>query len=129
MTEPQPDPLAVFLTVAECHILEAAKTSTEGAAESLIASGTFYAPRLFAVVKKVLVQHQPGRIVVLGALCPRHENHRHFSITSLEAADVVACQECTATVHDSCAGCGPQVRLDSCPERTAITSELLGKGE
>lgn len=128
MTETQPEDLVGFLAAAEYVILQAPK-GTEGASESLIAAGCWAAPRLFAAVQKVLAQHQPGRVLILGALCPRHEDYRYFSITSTEAANVGACQECTATVHDSCAGCGPQVRLDSCPERTAITSELLGKGE
>ena len=80
-------------------------------------------------LEAVLAQHQPGRIVVLGALCPKHENHRHFSITSTEAASVMDCRECAATVYDSCAGCGPQVRLDSCPVRSAISASLLGQGD
>jgi hypothetical protein len=84
-------------------------------------------PRLLAAVEAVLEQHRPGRIGILGALCPRHENHRHFSITSMEATDVVACQDCSATVYDSCTGCGPQMRLDSCPARTAISRALLGE--
>jgi hypothetical protein len=82
-------------------------------------------PRLLTAVEAVLAQHQPGRIVILGALCPRHENHRHFSITSLEAADVVACEECAATVYDSCAGCGPQISLDLCPTRAVIATAVL----
>lgn len=86
-------------------------------------------PRLSAAVEAVLKPHQPGPVVILGALCPRHENHRYFSITAVEAADVAACQECGATVYDSCTGCGPQVRLDSCPVRAAISGELLSKGE
>jgi hypothetical protein len=80
-----------------------------------------------AALEKVLAQHQPGPFVILGALCPRHETHRHFSITSAEAAGIVACQECKATVYNSCAGCGPRVRLDSCPERAAIKAGLLGE--
>lgn len=83
-------------------------------------------PRLLAALDAVLAQHQPGRIVILGALCPRHEAHRHFSITGTEAADIVACQDCPATVYGSCAGCGPQVRLDLCPVRAAIAAALLG---
>lgn len=68
--------------------------------------------------------HQPGRNVVLGDVCRRHENHPYFSITALEAADVRACPDCTATVYVSCAGCGPQVSLDACPVRQAIAREL-----
>ena len=80
-------------------------------------------------VEAVLAQHQPGRVVVLGALCSRHEAHRHFSITSTEAADVTACQDCAATVYVYCTGCGPSASLDSCPARTAISRELPREGK
>jgi len=83
--------------------------------------------RLVAAVDAILAQHQPGPVVVLGALCPRHEAHRHFSITSAEVADVTACPDCPATVYVSCAGCGRPVRLDSCPARSAITRALTGE--
>lgn len=85
-------------------------------------------PRLLAAVEAVLKPHQRGPIVILGALCPRHENHRYFSITAVEAADVIACPECTATVRDSCAYCGPQVPREACPVRAAISRALLGEG-
>lgn len=84
-------------------------------------------PVLVAAVEAVLKDHQPGRVTVLGSLCERHENHRHFSITATEAADVRACQACAATVYDSCTGCGPQVPVDRCPARNAITRALLGE--
>jgi hypothetical protein len=84
-------------------------------------------PRLLAAVEAVLAVHQAGRFVVLGSLCAHHESHRFFSITSTEAASVRACQNCTATVYCSCAGCGPQVGLDLCPVRQAITRALLGR--
>ena len=128
MTDTQPEALAAFLAGAEYHIRYAGEIP-EGASESLRSTAGFYAPRLFAAVQKALAQHRPGRLVILGALCSRHENHRHFSITSTEAADVTACPDCPATVYDSCAGCGPHVSLDSCPVRTALTRELLGEGE
>ena len=75
----------------------------------------------------VLDQHRPGRIAILGSLCGSHESHRFFSITHIEAADVAACPDCTATVFDSCAGCGTSVRLDQCPARAAISRALLGE--
>ena len=84
---------------------------------------------LLKAVEAVLKPHQRGPVVILGALCPRHENHRYFSITAVEAADVIACPECTATVRDSCAYCGPQVPWDACPVRTAVSRALLGEGE
>ena len=83
-------------------------------------------PRLLAALEAVLAQHQPGRIAVLGALCSRHKDHRYFSITSVEAAGVTACPDCTATVYDSCTGCGSPVPMDSCPARAAIIRELPG---
>lgn len=83
--------------------------------------------RLVAALEAVLKQHQRGRVVIVGALCPRHESHRHFSITGSEAADVAACPECAAMVYNSCTGCGPQVPLDSCPAVRAISAALLGE--
>ncbi len=84
-------------------------------------------PRLVAAAEAVLARHGPGRITILGKLCERHESHRFFSITRTEAAGVEACPDCPASVYVSCAGCGPQVRLDSCPDRAAITSALTGE--
>jgi hypothetical protein len=84
-------------------------------------------PRLLAAVEAVLAPHQPGRIVVFGSLCSRHEAHRYFSITAVEAASVRDCPECTATVYPSCTGCGPQVSAERCPIRHAITRALTGE--
>ena len=84
-------------------------------------------PRLLAAVEAVLAPHQPGCAVILGALCPRHEAHRFFSVTADEAADVAACPDCTATVYVSCAGCAGRIPLDSCPGRRVITAELTGE--
>ena len=84
-------------------------------------------PALLAAVEAVLAHHQPGRVLITGALCPRHENHRRFSITGTEAASVRDCPDCAAAVWTSCAGCGPQMPLDSCPARTAISAALLGE--
>jgi hypothetical protein len=36
-------------------------------------------PRLVAAVEAALAPHQPGRVVIFGATCKRHEAHRHFS--------------------------------------------------
>jgi len=79
---------------------------------------------LVMAIEDVLKPHQPGRVTILGALCKHHENHRHFSITSTEADGVRACPDCTATVYNSCTGCGPQVNVDACPVRTVITRAL-----
>jgi hypothetical protein len=93
-------------------------------------SGAGYADeaRLVAAVEKVLEPHRPGRVTILGALCGRHENHRHFSITRTEAEGIRSCPDCKATVYTSCAGCGPQVSAEECRVRAAITAELT-KGE
>jgi hypothetical protein len=83
--------------------------------------------RMADALDAILKQHQPGRIVLFGSLCERHESHRYFSITATEAADVQACPDCSATVCNSCTGCGPSVSIDSCPARNAITSALTGE--
>jgi hypothetical protein len=83
-------------------------------------------PLLLGAVEAVLKLHQPGRIMIFGYTCERHEAHRFFSITATEADDVRACPDCKATVYNSCTGCGPQVSVDACPVREAITSALTG---
>ena len=129
MTEPQPLDLTAFLATAEHAILQAPHGSDHEASEALISAGCYYAPRLLAAVEAVLAQHQPGRVLITGALCPRHENHRHFSITGTEAASVRDCPDCAASVWTSCAGCPPQMPLDSCPVRSAISAALMDEGE
>lgn len=86
-------------------------------------------PRLVAALEAVLANHQPGRIAILGSLCKRHENHRHFSITRTEADDVRACPDCAASVYTSCTGCNPQVSIETCPDRLAITRALNGDAD
>ncbi len=86
-------------------------------------------PRLLAALDAVLKPHQPGRFVVFGSVCKRHENHPHFSITAAEAAHVQDCQDCTATVYRSCAGCGSQVPVEQCPVRNAIATAMSGEAE
>jgi len=125
MPESIPDPVAAALDEIRGRGYHNGETGAM--AHRLSDAAVIDVPRLLAALDGVLAQHQRGRIVILGALCSRHEAHRHFSITSVEAASVVACQECAATVYDSCTGCGPQVRLDSCPARTAISAALLGE--
>jgi hypothetical protein len=121
MPEITPDP-------ARAYIAEVREDLRSGYSEKAVDRiREQHLPALLAMVEAVLAQHQPGRIAVLGALCPRHKDHRYFSITSLEAAGVTACPDCTATVYDSCAGCGMPVPIDSCPTRTAISRELPGE--
>jgi hypothetical protein len=121
VAEITPDPVAVYLAV----VREDLRSGYSEAAADRIREQ--HLPALLAAVEAVLAQHQPGRIAVLGVLCSRHKDHRYFSITSVEAAGVTACPDCTATVYDSCTGCGLPVPMDSCPTRTAISRELLGK--
>lgn len=87
--------------------------------------GTSDAPWLLAAVEAALAIHQPGRYVLLGHLCARHENHRLFSITSTEVVDVSACSRCTAGVLRPCTGCGGYTPFEQCPTRQAIGRGLL----
>ena len=84
-------------------------------------------PVLLVMVEAVLSPHQPGRHVIIGDLCERHENHAHFSITAPEAAGVEACEDCAATTYLSCDGCGTHVRMDSCRIRSRIERHLPGE--
>lgn len=100
MPDITPDPVAIYLA----EIREDLRSGySEKALDRIRAQ---HIPALLAAVEAALAQHQPGRVAVLGALCPRHKDHRYFSITSVEAAGVTACPDCTATVYDSCPGCG-----------------------
>jgi hypothetical protein len=85
------------------------------------------AERMADALDAVLERHRPGRYVVLGGTCLVHENHRHFSITAIEAASVDNCQDCEATTYLSCAVCGDHVPLVRCPDRAAITEALTAK--
>lgn len=84
-------------------------------------------PRLVAAVEAVLSLHQPGRRVVFGWCCERHESHLHFSITALEAAGVAACPDCSATVYVSCTGCPASTDIARCKTRAAISAALTGE--
>ena len=120
MADITPDPTRVYIAVVREDLRSG---YSEKAADRIREQ---HIPALLAMVEAVLAQHQPGRVVILGGLCARHESHRHFSITGTEAADVTACPDCTASVYDSCTGCGLPVPMDSCPTRAAITRELPG---
>ena len=108
------------------HVLEPGRDEENAA---FIVTARTAMPRLLAAVERVLELHQPGRVKVFGYTCKRHENHRFFSITRTEADDVRACRDCTATVYSSCTGCGPQVSVDACPVREAVTTALTGDSE
>jgi len=110
----EPRGIGIFSTTADAEFVVTARTAM---------------PRLLVAVERVLELHQPGRVKVFGYTCKRHENHRFFSITRTEADDVRACRDCTATVYSSCTGCGPQVSVDACPVREAITAALTGDSE
>lgn len=118
-----PDPLAAELAairerseVSSCH---------HGRLVTAHAISAHDVPRLLAAVGRVLALHQPGRFVVLGAVCEKHEPYASFSITSTEAQHLKDCPDCPATVSVSCT-CG-YPDLDRCPHRVAITDELLSK--
>lgn len=81
--------------------------------------------RLLAGYYVLLKAHQPGRFVIAGSVCKRHESHPHFSITAAEAADVQACAACKATVYRQCTGCTAPV--DQCAIRSAIAAALAGE--
>ena len=115
MPDTTPDPVSAYL----------ADVRMQADDHHLVPAADVYP--LLAALEAVLEMHRPGRIAVLGSLCKLHESHRYFSITSTEAAGVVACADCTAAVYESCAGCGTQMRLDRCPARAAIARELLSK--
>jgi hypothetical protein len=104
-----------------------AETVLTRADAEFVATARTAMPLLIAAIEKVLDLHQSGCVTILGALCKRHENHRHFSITSIEADDVRACPDCVARVYVSCAGCGQHMSADACPVRLIITRELTGK--
>lgn len=97
------DPVAAFLATAEYAILQAPK-GTEGAGENLISAGTYYTPRLFAAVQKVVALHAPvsrGRVMN----CCR------------------GCEEENGEFHEDCCHEWP------CPTSEAISRALLGEGE
>jgi hypothetical protein len=81
--------------------------------------------RLRGAAERILVLHQPGWTVVLGAVCNDHEAFRHFSITAAEADRCRACPACEATVSVACT-CG-YVDVERCPHRQAIAAGLLSK--
>ena len=129
---PDPSPVPASATLAAirdealCSIAYADDHACPDAGSSCSAHNAL---RLLVAVERVLELHQPGRIKVFGYTCKSHEQHRFFSITSTEAGDVRACGQCTATVYNACTGCGPQVSVDACPVREAITAALTGDSE
>jgi hypothetical protein len=82
-------------------------------------------PRLLAAVEAVLELHQPGPVLLLGALCKNHAEYRFFSIDSTEQERLRACPDCQAVLRIHCT-CGSG-RFDRCRARVAITSALLGE--
>jgi hypothetical protein len=125
-TAPSGDPVAItYLT----SVIEPSSPSLDDVDAAFIISARQAVPRLLAAAQAALEPHRPGRIVIIGDLCNRHEAHRRFSITSTEAAHIVACADCPATAYLSCDGCGIGMPLDRCPARAAITRALLGSEE
>jgi hypothetical protein len=74
-------------------------------------------------LEAVLALHVPGRVMIMGSLCAKHEAHRHFSISITEANDVRDCPDCGAAVLTTCTGCGAV--YGHCPDLRAIRRELL----
>jgi hypothetical protein len=83
-----------------------------------------HAGQLLKALDAVLELHQPGVFAITGSLCKYHENHRYFSITATEAADVRACPDCRATADRSCT-CGGMAY--PCANVRAISRALLGE--
>ena len=140
--EPCGDPVSVTLAEAKriadtlafaCRIPDKVPDFTACGGPAAEAYWAYFTPAritsLLAAIEAVLELHQPGRIKVFGYTCKSHEQHRFFSITSTEAGDVRACGQCTATVYNACTGCGPQVSVDACPVREAVTTALTGDSE
>jgi hypothetical protein len=80
---------------------------------------------LLVAVEAVLELHQPGPVLLLGALCKNHAEYRFFSIDSTEQERLRACPDCQAVLRIHCT-CGSG-RFDRCRARVAITSALLGE--
>lgn len=119
------DPWKMFSVEApDGKLILGAHVDDPAANSSFAAHAREDVPRLLAAVDEVLKPHHPGRIAVIGALCGTHENHRYFSITQPEAAAVIACPDCAATVYASCAECGEGTPFTQCTVRAAITSAL-----
>jgi len=120
---------AAFPEIREDVVLAAAVVANNRLAPSAqrkaAAELAHWAPRLLAAVEAVLDLHQPGPVVVLGALCKEHEAYRHFSITGAEAERARACPDCEAIICASCT-CGHH-DFERCAHRQAITTELLGE--
>jgi len=123
-----PDPASATLTAIRDEALGSiAYAGNHACPDAGSSCSAHNALRLLAAVEAVLKDHQPGRVKVFGYTCKSHEQHRFFSITSTEAGDVRACGQCTATVYNACTGCGPQVSVDACPVREAVTTALTGQ--
>jgi len=137
---PDGDPVSVTLAEAKriadtlafaCRIPDKVPDFTACGGPAAEAYWAYFTPAritsLLAAIEAVLELHQPGRTKVFGYTRKSYEQHRFFSITSTEAGDVRACGQCTATVYNACTGCGPQVSVDACPVREAVTTALTGQ--
>ena len=126
MPDAPADPVAATLADAR-HGFDAALDWRTGPNVGLQQANAERGSALLAAVEAVLAHHQPGRYLLIGLLCGKHEDHRYFSITGNEAQGIRDCPDCTPTVSVSCTGCG--VALDQCPDRKAISAALLGEGD
>lgn len=109
------DPLAAWIA--------AAKLDIEGPHPRPLVAIAARQSALVAALEAVLARHVPGRVMIMGSLCAKHEAHRHFSISITEANDVRDCPDCGAAVLTTCTGCGAV--YGHCPDLRAIRRELL----
>jgi hypothetical protein len=106
MADTDPDPLAGELAaITDRAANELEKWLLNPEPSGGIHMSAHDVPRLLKAVDAVLARHQPGPVLILGALCHQHEDYRYFSITAPEAATIAACPDCAATVCKSCSGC------------------------
>jgi hypothetical protein len=88
-------------------------------------------PRLLGAVEAVLARHQP-KTVTVRQLCLRHASGGWDGVRTV-GQQFGACPDCTEREQVTCTGCDPICPDDNawekCPERAAITRELLTKEE
>ena len=125
MPDAPADPVAATLADAR-HGFDAALDWRTGPNVGLQQANAERGFALLGALEAVLARHQPGRVMILGKLCRKHEDYRHFSISATEADEVGQCPACMATVYVSCTGCGVPRPLDDCPDRRAISAALTG---
>jgi hypothetical protein len=96
--------------------------------EAFGASGADFS-RLLAAVEAVLERHQP-KTVPVHWMCHRHASGGWDGVRTV-GQQFDACPDCVKREQVTCTGCNPECPDDNlwekCPERAAITRELLSK--